>query len=258
MSYNQTMVTIKTPSQIAGIKKSCRLAAQTLQYTASFLKPGISTEFLNQKAHQYILDHGAIPAPLNYNGFPKSICTSVNHVVCHGIPSPDHFLKEGDIINLDVTTILDGFYGDTSATFGIGQISPQAQKLIEVTKRSLNLAIKNIKPGRYLNEAVGKTIEDYVHSFNFSSVRDLGGHGVGLKFHEAPFVFHFDTPQNRIPLRPGMIFTVEPMINASPNWQVFIDQQDGWTVFTQDNSLSAQFEHTILVTPRGHEVLTKI
>lgn len=252
------MITIKTPLQIQGIRESSRLAAATLKYTASFLKPGVSTEFLNQKAHDYILAHGAIPAPLNYSGFPKSICTSVNDVVCHGIPSSKHYLKEGDIINIDITTILDGFYGDTSATFGVGQISPEAQNLLEVTKKSLDLAIQKIKPGKYLNEVVGKTIEDFVTPFGYSPVRDLGGHGVGLKFHEDPFVFHFDTPQNHILLRPGMIFTVEPMINASPNWQVFIDKKDGWTVFTKDSSLSAQFEHTILVTKTGHEILTKI
>lgn len=252
------MITIKTPAQIKGIRASCQLAAQTLRYTASFIKAGVTTEFLNQKAHQYILAHGAIPAPLHYNNYPKSICTSVNDIVCHGIPSSKHVLKNGDIINLDITTILHGFYGDTSATFPVGQISPQAQKLLEVTKKSLSLAIQKIKPGKYLNEVVGQTIENYVARFGYSPVRDLGGHGVGLKFHEDPFVFHFDHPGNHLLLKPGMIFTVEPMINASPNWQVFIDKKDGWTVFTEDNCLSAQFEHTVLITSKGCEVLTQL
>ena len=252
------MIIIKTPPQIQGIRRSSRLAAATLKYLSQFVKPGISTEKLNQLAHQFIVKHNAIPAPLNYGGFPKSICTSVNNVVCHGIPSEKAILKEGDIINLDITTILDGFYGDVSATFPVGQISASSQLLIDRTRQALNLAITAIQPGKYLNEVVGKVIEDFVTSQGFSPVRELGGHGVGLKFHEDPFVFHFNTSQNHLLLKPGMIFTVEPMINASPNWKINIDAIDGWTVRTIDGSLSCQFEHTILVTDSGCEVLTKI
>ena len=250
------MILIKTPSQIDGIRASSKLAAATLKYTASFIKPGISTEFLNKKAHDYIIAHQAIPAPLNYGGFPKSICTSVNNVVCHGIPSEKEILRQGDIINIDITTIFDGYFGDTSATFPVGKISHEAQLLIDRTKTALNLAIKSVKADKYLNECVGKTIEDYVTPFTYTPVRDLGGHGVGLKFHEDPFVYHHYTPQNHILLKPGMIFTIEPMINASRNWHVYIDAKDGWTIRTDDDSLSAQFEHTILVTPNGSEILT--
>lgn len=252
------MVIIKNSTQIDGIRKSSHLAAQTLSYLKQFVKVGISTQDLNNLAHKFIIDHHAIPAPLNYNGFPKSICTSVNNVVCHGIPSESQFLKEGDIVNIDITTILNGFYGDVSATFPVGEISKTAQKLIEVTKKSLDKSIKSLKPGRDLNDCVGAVIEPLVENFGFSVVRDLGGHGVGLKFHEDPFVFHFDNKREKITLKPGMIFTIEPMINASANFQVTLDTNDNWTIRTLDGSLSAQFEHTILITPTGSEILTTL
>lgn len=251
------MILIKNPAQIKGIRASSKLAAATLDYTATFVKAGVSTDFLNQKAHDFILTHHAIPAPLNYNGYPKSICTSINDVVCHGIPSKKEILKEGDIINLDITTILDGFYGDVSASYPVDKIDKESALLLERTKKALNLAIKSVKPGKYLNECVGKVIEDFVTPFGYSPVRDLGGHGVGLKFHEDPFVFHFNTPQNHILLKPGMIFTIEPMINASKDWRVYVDADDSWTIRTEDGSRSAQFEHTILVTNSGAEILTK-
>lgn len=252
------MVIIKNSQQIEGIRRSSRLAAEVLNYTASHLKEGITTQELNDLAHNYILEHGAVPAPLNYNGFPKSICTSVNNVVCHGIPSSRDVLRSGDIINLDITTILNGYYGDTSATYGIGQVSPQAKQLIKVTRDSLYLAIDQLKPGESLNRAVGATIERYVKQFGYAPVRDLGGHGVGIKFHEDPFVFHFSTTASDVTLKPGMIFTIEPMINASTNWQVILDKNDGWTIRTADGSLSAQFEHTVLITPTGSEILTQV
>ncbi len=250
------MVIIKNNIQIDGIRRSSRLAAQTLNYLKDFIKVGITTEELNTLAHKYIVSHQAIPAPLNYGGFPKSICTSVNDVVCHGIPTPYQTLKEGDIINLDITTILDGYYGDVSSTYPVGRISPIAQKLIEVTKTSLNKSIKSLKPGRDINDCVGKVIQPFVEKNGFSVVRDLGGHGVGIKFHEDPFVFHFDNPREKIILKPGMVFTIEPMINASKNYQVTLDTNDNWTIRTFDGSLSAQFEHTILITPTGSEILT--
>lgn len=251
------MIIIKTPAQIEGIKKSCQLAAKTLKYLSSFVAPGISTQKLNNIAHQFIIDNDAIPAPLNYSGFPKSICTSINNVVCHGIPSSNIILQEGDIINLDITTILNGFYGDTSATFPVGHISKSAQKLIDITRQSLALSIKSLKPGKILNNCVGKIIQPFVEKYGFSVVKELGGHGVGIKFHEDPFVFHFDIKRDDVVLRPGMIFTIEPMINNSHDSQITIDSDDGWTVRTFDNSLSCQFEHTILITPTGYQILTK-
>ena len=250
------MIIIKNTVEIEGIRQSSHLAAETLTYLSQFVKPGVSTEELNILAHKYIISHHAIPAPLNYSGFPKSICTSINDVVCHGIPSKKEILREGDILNLDITTILNGYYGDTSATFPVGKISVQAKKLIEVTKKSMNLAIEHLKPGRVLNDCVGKVIESYIKKFGFSVVRELGGHGVGIKFHEDPFVYHFDYPREKIILKPGMIFTVEPMINASSDHRVTLDQNDSWTIRTFDHSLSAQFEHTVLITQTGHEILT--
>jgi len=250
------MIVIKNSQQIEGIRQSSHLAAETLKYLSTFVKPGISTEKLNQLGHQYIINHGAIPAPLNYEGFPKSICTSVNDVVCHGIPSPNQILKEGDIINLDITTILNGYFGDVSATYPVGKISKLATSLIQITKKSLDLSIKSLKPGKILNDCVGKIIQPFVEKYGFSVVKELGGHGVGLKFHEDPFVFHFDYPQNKVVLKPGMIFTIEPMINASSDPRVTLDRSDSWTVRTLDHSLSAQFEHTILITSTGYEILT--
>jgi len=252
------VIIIKNAQQIDGIRQSCRLAAKTLQFIAGHIKAGVSTQFLNDQAHQFILDHHATPAPLNYGGFPKSICTSVNNVVCHGIPSAKDILQDGDIINIDVTTIFNGFFGDTSVTYPVGRISSDATKLIQVTQESLNLAIKALTPGKKLNTVVGKTIEDYVVPLGYAPVRLLGGHGVGIKFHEDPFVYHFYRPHDSTILKPGMIFTIEPMINASPDWQVDFDKSDGWTVRTHDGSLSAQFEHTVLITDNGYEVLTKL
>lgn len=252
------MVLIKNASQIEGIRKSSLLAAQTLNYISTFVKPGISTEYLDQIAVKFISDHQAVAAPLNYGGFPKSICTSINNVVCHGIPSPKSVLKEGDIINIDVTTILDGYYGDTSATYAVGDISREASLLLDRTKRSLDLAIESIYPGKRLNACVGQVIEKYIGQFGYSIVRELGGHGVGIKFHEDPFVFHYSNREGDITLLPGMIFTVEPMVNLGKDWRVTIDSQDGWTVRTRDGSLSAQFEHTILVTDIGAEILTQV
>ncbi|MFA6369079.1 MAG: type I methionyl aminopeptidase [Candidatus Shapirobacteria bacterium] len=250
------MIIIKNSVQIEGIRRSSKLAATTLHYLSKFVKPGISTEKLNELGHKFIIDHNAIPAPLNYSGFPKSICTSINNIVCHGIPSPNEVLKEGDIINIDVTTILNGFYGDVSATFPVGKVTKNTQKLIDVTKKCLNDSIKSLKPGKLLNDCVGKIIEPIAKKNNYSVVRELGGHGVGLSFHEDPFVFHFNTNQEKVVLKEGMIFTIEPMINASPNYQIVLDHHDGWTIRTLDGSLSAQFEHTILITKNGYEILT--
>ena len=249
------MIIIKTSQQIEGIRKSSKLAVQTLQHTAKFIAPGISTLALNDIAHKYILDHHAIPASLNFQGFPKSICTSVNDVVTHGIPSAKVVLKQGDIINLDITTILNGYFGDVSATFPVGKIDKKLSNLITRVRESLDLSIKNLKPGKYLNDCVGKIIDPYLTNFGYSVVRDLGGHGVGLKFHEDPFVFHFDTGKSGPILKPGMTLAIEPMINMSPNWQVVLDK-DAWTIRTIDGSPSCQFEHTVLITKTGYEILT--
>ena len=252
------MIIIKNSEQIEGIRKSSKLAAITLDYLSKFVKPGISTEKLNELGHKFIVDHGAIPAPLNYSGFPKSICTSINNVVCHGIPSSNEILKEGDIVNVDVTTILDGYYGDVSASFPVGKINSEAQKLIDITKKCLNDSIKSLKPGKLLNDCVGKIIEPIAKKNGYSVVRELGGHGVGLSFHEDPFVFHFNTNQEKVILKEGMIFTIEPMINASPNYKITLDRNDSWTIRTFDGSLSAQFEHTILITKTSYEILTTL
>lgn len=252
------MIIIKNQVQIEGIKKSSKLAAATLDYLSKFVKPGVSTESLNDLGHKYILDHGAIPAPLNYSGFPKSICTSINNVVCHGIPSKNEILKEGDIVNIDVTTILNGYYGDVSATFPVGKINKAAQNLIDITKKCLSDSIKTLKPGKLLNDCVGKIIEPIAKKNNYSVVRELGGHGVGINFHEDPFIFHFDTSQEKVILKEGMIFTIEPMINGSENPRITLDRHDGWTIRTYDGSLSAQFEHTILITKTGSEILTTL
>jgi len=252
------VIVIKNASQIEKIRQASSLAAQTLNFIAGLIRPGVSTLSLNDIAHKYIVDHHAIPATLGYGGYPKSICTSINNVVCHGIPSAKQILKEGDIINIDVTPILDGYYGDTSATYPVGHVSAKAADLIEKTKTALDLSIQSLAPGLPLNDCVGKIIEPYIEKFGYSVVRELGGHGVGLKFHEDPFVFHYDTGDKKPILNPGMIFTIAPMINASSNCRVSIDSNDGWTVRTVDGSLSAQFEHTVLITDSGYEILTKL
>lgn len=251
-------IIIKSKDQIEGIRKSCQLAARTLKHVSGFITPGITTQALDDIAVKYIKDNGAIAAPLNYNGFPKSICISINNVVCHGIPSKKETLKTGDIVNIDITTVLNGYYGDTSASYPVGKISPEDQKLLDVTRESMMLAVRSLKPGRFINDCVGKVIEPYVKKYGFSVVKDLGGHGVGLKFHEDPFVYHYDTGSPGEKLRPGMVFTIEPMINAGSNSDITLDPNDGWTIRTKDGLKSAQFEHTILITSTGYEILTKI
>lgn len=256
LRYNQAVIIIKKTNQIKGIKKSCQLAAKTLDYLSAFVKPGISTQEINNIAHKFIIKNKATPAPLHYNGFPGSICTSVNGVVCHGIPAKNRILKNGNIVNLDITVVLDGFYGDTSASFAVGKVGPLVQKLMDVTKEALYLSIESLKPGKVLNDCVGKIIQPFVEKYGFSVVKELGGHGVGLKFHEEPFVYNFDNSREKVILKPGMIFTIEPMINASTDSRITIDQKDGWTVRTFDGSISAQFEHTVLITKTGHQILT--
>lgn len=236
-----------------GMRRAGRLAAQTLDYITPYVKEGVSTEYLDRLCHTFIVDQGAIPAPLNYNGFPKSICTSINHVVCHGIPSDKKILKRGDILNIDVTVILDGWYGDTSRMFTIGKPSLKAQKLIDVTYECLMRGIEKVKPGNTLGD-IGYVIQTHAESHGFSVVRDFCGHGLGRTFHGGPSVLHYGKPGTDMILHPGMFFTIEPMINAG-KYQVKI-LEDGWTAVTRDKSLSAQFEHSIGVTETGYEIFT--
>ncbi len=247
-------IIIKSPTEIESMRAACKLAAKTLKMASEMLKPGISTDDINDFVHQYTIDHGGVPAPLNYHGFPKSVCTSVNDVICHGIPTKKEILKDGDIINVDVTTILDGFHGDTSRTFFIGEPSPEAKKLVEVTWECLMRGIAQVKPGARIRE-IGAAIQDYAESFGYGVVREYVGHGVGRIFHEPPQIPHYRARGVNPRLIPGMTFTIEPMINLG-GYQTSLDQFDGWTVRTVDGKISAQFEHTLLVTNTGHEVLT--
>lgn len=250
------MIRIKSPSEIQKMRAAGKLAAEVLQYIQEYVVVGQNTAEIDRLCHEFILNNRAIPAPLNYHGFPKSICTSVNNIVCHGIPDPEQILADGDIINVDVTVILDGYHGDTSKTYMVGDVKESTKLLVERTENAMMRGIQAIKPNSFLYE-VGKSIEKYVNKFKYSIVRDYGGHGIGKEFHEDPHVYHFYTPANRIRLRPGMTFTIEPMINEG-NFEVITSQTDGWTVTTKDNSLTAQFEHTVLVTPKGYEILTKL
>ena len=233
-----------------------KLAAEILQETGKLVKAGVSTHELDEFAHQLTKKRGAISAPLNYRGFPKSICTSVNDVVCHGIPRRDEILKDGDIINIDITVIYKDFHGDTSRMFSVAQISTEATNLLEHTQKALQVGIESIKPGGRVCD-IGIAIDDYLTPFGYGIVRDLTGHGIGRNFHEEPTVPHYRQNQIRNILKPGMTFTIEPMINQG-SWKVLFCKKDGWTVRTADQSLSAQYEHTCLVTDEGYEILTAL
>lgn len=245
---------IKTPEQIEGIRRSGAVNTGVLDLVEQEIHAGMTTADIDKLVYDYTVSHGAIPAPLNYEGFPKSVCTSVNEVVCHGIPNEFEVLQEGDIINVDVSTILDGYYSDASRMFIIGQTTPEKEKLVRVTKECLEIGAQAARPWGFLGE-VGKAIERHAKRNGFSVVRDLCGHGVGLEFHEDPEVNHYNTHERGMLLVPGMVFTIEPMINMG-TWRVFIDEEDGWTVVTEDELPSAQWEHTFLVTEEGLEVLT--
>ena len=238
------------------MRKAGKLAAKLLKHIESFIKEGVSTLYLNDLCEEFTKKHGAISAPLNYNGFPKSICTSINNVVCHGIPSEKEILKDGDILNIDVTVKLDGYYGDTSKTYLIGNVDEEAKYLVRRTENAMYRGIKAVKPGKSLYE-VGNAIEKYISKFGYSIVRDFVGHGIGKSFHEDPQVLHYYSLRNKIRLQEGMIFTIEPMINMGKSYEVKVSSENGWTVTTEDGSLSAQFEHTVLVTSKGAEILTK-
>ncbi len=236
-----------------GMRKAGKLAAETLDYITPFVVPGVTTEKLNQLCHRFICDHKAIPAPLNYKGFPKSICTSVNHVVCHGIPG-DKVLKNGDSLNIDVTVILDGWHGDTSRMFPVGKVGVLAKKLSQVTYDAMMLGIEQVKPGNTVGD-IGHAIQTYAEKQRYSVVRVFCGHGLGQIFHDAPTILHYGTPHTGVVLKPGMFFTIEPMINAGkPDTHVL---QDGWTAVTKDRKLSCQFEHSLAVTETGYEIFTQ-
>ncbi|HAM98332.1 MAG TPA: type I methionyl aminopeptidase [Marinilabiliales bacterium] len=249
-------IIIKNQEQIEGIRKSSQLAGHTLNFIAPYVKPGVNTEYLDNLIEQFMRDHGAIPATLNYNGYPKSSCISPNNVICHGIPSKEMVLKEGDIVNIDVTTILNGYYGDTSRMFQIGEISKEANDLLEATKHCLNLGIQQVRPGNYFGN-IGYVISRYAQAKGYSVVYEFCGHGVGIQFHEDPQVDHIARKNTGAIMKPGMIFTIEPMINMGKA-RVSVDKHDGWTARTVDNKLSAQYEHTVLVTAEGVEVLTDV
>lgn len=246
-------VTLKNPAEQAQMREAGRLAAEVLDMIGAHVQPGVTTEELDRLCHEHIVDvQQAVPANLNYRGFPKTICASVNHVVCHGIPG-DKRLKDGDIINIDVTVIRNGFHGDTSRMYTVGKPSVQAQRLIDVCFEGMWRGIRVVAPGQRLGD-IGHAIQTYVEEQGFSVVREYCGHGIGRIYHEDPQVLHYGQPHTGLELKPGMTFTVEPMINAGKRFVKLLP--DGWTVVTKDHSLSAQWEHTVLVTDDGFEVLT--
>ena len=252
-SYEARRVKIHGPEAFEAMRRAGRLAAETLDFITPHVQPGVATGELDRLCHDFIVGNGAIPAPLNYRGFPKSICTSINHVVCHGIPG-DKKLQDGDIVNIDITVILDGWHGDTSRMFGVGKVGVKAQKLIDVTYDAMMRGIEMVKPGATLGD-IGHAIQSYAESHRFSVVRDFCGHGIGKVFHDSPSILHFGRPGVGPALREGMFFTVEPMINAGRHEVKVLE--DGWTAVTRDRSLSAQFEHTVAVTADGVEIFTR-
>ncbi len=244
---------IKTPETVEKIRRAGRIAAQAMEAAAGAIAPGVTTDALDKIAHEYLCDHGAYPSCLGYMGFPKSICTSINEVICHGIPDST-VLNEGDIINLDVTAYIDGVHGDTNATYGVGQIDEESALLIERTRNSMMRAIKAVRPGREVN-VLGRVIESYAKRFNYGVVRDYTGHGVGEAFHSGLIIPHYDSaPLYDTVMEVGMVFTIEPMLTLGTiEWEQW---DDGWTVVTKDRSRTAQFEHTLVVTEDGADILT--
>lgn len=245
---------IKTPEQIEGIRRSGVVNTGALDLIESIIKAGMSTLEIDRIAHEYIISHGGIPATLNYEGFPKSLCTSINEVVCHGIPNEFDILEEGDIVNVDITTILDGYYSDASRMFVIGHTTAEKQKLVDVARECLEVGIKTAHPYCFVGD-LGHAISAHARKNGFAIVRDLCGHGVGLEFHEEPEIEHYGKKGTGMLLVPGMVFTIEPMVNMG-DWRVFVDEEDGWTVVTEDELPSAQWEHTFVMTEHGLEILS--
>ena len=246
------MVKIKTAADIEAMRPACHHAADTLVMIEPYIKPGITTDEINELVHDFTIKAGAIPAPLNYHGFPKSVCTSVNHVVCHGIPG-NKTLNDGDIINVDVTSILNGWHGDNSKTFFVGTPKIRAKKIVEVAHQALEIGIEVVRPGATLGD-IGHAIQSYVEGEKCSVVREYCGHGIGRVFHEEPQVLHYGRAGDGLKLKAGMVFTIEPMVNVGRSAVKLLG--DNWTVVTRDKSLSAQFEHTMVVTETGCEILT--
>jgi len=246
------VVQAKTAEEIEAMRPACRHAADALVMIEPYIKPGISTDEINDLVHEFTIKAGATPAPLNYHGFPKSVCTSINHVVCHGIPSQKK-LKDGDIINVDVTSILNGWHGDNSKTFFVGTPKVRAQKIVAVAKRALEIGIETVRPGASLGD-IGHAIQTYAEGQKCSIVREYCGHGIGRAFHEEPQVLHYGKPGTGLKLKAGMVFTIEPMVNIGKAGVKTL--ADNWTVVTRDKSLTAQFEHTLAVTETGCEILT--
>lgn len=246
---------IKTKYQIEKIKESAKINNAVLDLVAKEIKEGMTTDDIDKIVHDFTVSQGAIPAPLGYGGFPKSVCTSINSEICHGIPSKDVVIKDGDIINVDVSTIYNGYYSDASRMFMIGNVSEEAKRLVEVTKECLYKGIEAVKPWEHIG-AIGAAIQEHAEKNGYSVVRDFGGHGIGLNFHEDPFVFHVGKKDEGMILVPGMIFTIEPMINQG-DYELYIDAENEWTAYTDDGKLSAQWEHMVLVTEDGVEILSK-
>ncbi len=244
---------VLTQKQIEGMERSAKLTKAILDEAEKIIKEGVSTLEINDKIHKLTIDAGAIPAPLNYNGFPKSCCTSINNVICHGIPSKKDILKDGDIINVDITSILNGYYSDMSRMYMIGNVSDKAKKLVEVTKECLMAGIEAVKPYRPVSD-IGDVINDIADKHGYGVVRALTGHGIGLKFHQEPNINHYRTDLKTMIMVPNMVFTIEPMINEG-TFDCYIGNDD-WTVYTKDTKLSAQWEHTVLVTETGYKILT--
>lgn len=247
------MISIKSKREIELMRATCELARKTLEMIEEHVRPGVSTEELNQICHDYITENGAYPSPLNYHGFPKSVCTSLNHVICHGIPGQKDVLKDGDILNIDVTTFLNKFHGDTNKTFLVGNVPDEVRKLVDVTYQCMREGIKQVRPGGHIGD-IGAAIMEIAHDHGYSVVEEYCGHGIGREFHEEPQVVHVGRRGTGPEMKPGMTFTIEPMINLGKRYCKVLE--DGWTVVTKDHKPSAQFEHTILVTEDGHEILT--
>ncbi len=245
---------IKTPEQIELIKKSAEVNIAVLDYVAEHIKAGISTAEIDKWVYDETVKRGAIPAPLGYQGFPKSVCTSVNDAVCHGIPSEDEILEEGDIINVDCSTILNGYYSDSSRMFCIGEVDPRLKDLVDTVKESIEIGLKEVKPWGYLGD-MGQAINDFITSRGYTVVREIGGHGVGLEFHEDPWVSYVSKKGTEMIMAPGMMFTIEPMVNMGKA-DVFVDEENDWTVYTEDGSPSAQWEIQVLITEAGYEIIS--
>lgn len=244
---------LKNAEQIEKIKESAKINIAVLDYVAEHIKAGISTAEIDKWVYDITTKMGGVPAPLNFEGFPKSVCTSINNEVCHGIPSEDVIIKDGDIINVDVSTNLNGYFSDSSRMFCIGNVSEENRKLVEETKNAVYEGLKQVKPWGFLGD-MGQAINDYVKSKGYSVVREVGGHGIGLEFHEDPWVSYISKKGTEMLMVPGMIFTIEPMVNAGKP-DIFVDEDNGWTIYTEDNSMSAQWEIQVLVTDDGYEII---